>query len=84
MLGDSEDFLSLEEGDDAASEETSHHKESKSSSKPPAPESTLIDAEVIDMDVLGDYSGTHTVTWPIQDMDCPHCASVAMLSLIHI
>ena len=76
MLGDSEDFLSLEDGDDAPKPEAPHKTRSSS------PDSTkAIDAEVIDMEVIGDYSGTHTICWPIQDMDCPHCASVAMDAL---
>ena len=76
MLGDSEDFLSLEEGDDAPTPEVPRQTRSSSSVS-----SEAIDAEVIDMEVIGDYSGTHTICWPIQDMDCPHCASVAMDAL---
>ena len=85
MLGDSEDFLSLEEGDDAPTPEVPPQQTRTSSSSSPSsssvPTTKAIDAEVIDMEVLGDYSGTHTVSWPIQDMDCPHCASEAMSAL---
>lgn len=76
MLGDSEDFLSLEEGDDAPTPEVPRETRSSSSGSTKA-----IDAEVIDMQVLGDFSGTHSICWPIQDMDCPHCASEAMNAL---
>ena len=76
MLGDSEDFLSLEEGDDTPTLEVPRRTRSSSSVS-----SKAIDAEVIDMQVLGDFSGTHTICWPIQDMDCPHCASEAMNAL---
>lgn len=73
MLGDSEDFLSLEEGDDAPTPEVPRETRSSSSGSTKA-----IDAEVIDMQVLGDFSGTHSIRWPIQDMDCPDCASKAI------
>ena len=79
MLGESEDFLSLEEGDDAPTADASNQQSSKTA--PSVSSSKAIDAEVIDMEVIGDYSGTHTICWPIQDMDCPHCASVAMDAL---
>ncbi len=79
VLGDSEDFLSLEEGDDAPKPEVPPQPTRTSSSS--VSTTKAIDAEIIDMEVLGDYSGTHTVSWPIQDMDCPHCASEAMSAL---
>ena len=75
---DSEEFLSLEEGDNAPTPEVPQPQTRKSSS---AQTTNTTEAEVIDMEVLGEYSGTHTVSWPIQDMDCPHCASEAMSAL---
>ena len=35
----------------------------------------------LDMMILGEYRGKHKISWPIQDMDCPHCASEAMSAL---
>ena len=35
----------------------------------------------LDMMVLGEYGGKQSICWPIQDMDCPHCASEAMNAL---
>lgn len=75
---DSEEFLSLEEGDDAPTPEVPQPQTRKSSS---VQTTNTTEAELIDMEVLGEYSGTHTVSWPIQDMDCPHCASEAMSAL---
>jgi len=75
---DSEEFLSLEEGDNAPTPEAPNPQTRKSSSDQTT---NTTEAEVIDMEVLGEYSGTHTVSWPIQDMDCPHCASEAMSAL---
>ena len=33
------------------------------------------------MSVVEEHAGSHTISWPIQDMDCPHCAGVAMNAL---
>ena len=33
------------------------------------------------MQVLAEYSGKQSISWPIQDMDCPHCAAEAMSAL---
>lgn len=75
---DSEEFLSLEEGDNAPKPEVPDQHAGES---PPVQTTPIAEAEVIDMEVLGEYSGKHTVSWPIQDMDCPHCASEAMSAL---
>ena len=75
---DSEEFLSLEEGDNAPSPELPQQQIGEPS---PVQTTNIPEAEVIDMEVLGEYSGTHTISWPIQDMDCPHCASEAMSAL---
>jgi Cd2+/Zn2+-exporting ATPase len=75
---DSEEFLSLEEGDNAPTPEVPDQHAGES---PPVQTTPIAEAEVIDMEVLGEYSGKHTVSWPIQDMDCPHCASEAMSAL---
>ena len=37
--------------------------------------------EKFDMAILGEYGGKHNLTWPIQDMDCPDCASKAMKAI---
>jgi Cd2+/Zn2+-exporting ATPase len=70
--------LSLEEGDNAPKPEVPDQHAGES---PPVQTTPIAEAEVIDMEVLGEYSGKHTVSWPIQDMDCPHCASEAMSAL---
>ena len=75
---DSEEFLSLEEGDNAPEPEVPEQQTGESS---PVQTTSITEAEVIDMEVLGEYSGTHTISWPIQDLDCPHCASEAMSAL---
>ena len=33
------------------------------------------------MQVVAEYSGKQSISWPIQDMDCPHCAAEAMSAL---
>ena len=38
-------------------------------------------SNTMDMVILGEYGGNQTICWPIQDMDCPHCASEAMSAL---
>ena len=35
----------------------------------------------MDMVVLSEYGGKQSICWPIQDMDCPHCAAEAMNAL---
>ena len=35
----------------------------------------------LDMMILGEYGGKQSICWPIQDMDCPHCAAEAMSAL---
>lgn len=35
----------------------------------------------LDMMILGEYGGKQSICWPIQDMDCPHCAAEAMNAL---
>ena len=80
VQGDSEEFLSLED------EDTPPPKVKKPRRRTPKPETptaepTVLEAEVINMEVLGDYGGNHSICWPIQDMDCPDCASKAMNAL---
>ena len=79
VLGDSEEFLSLEDEDTVPVKAKSLSRRSKP--KIAVSETTTIETEVIDMDVLGDYGGNHSICWPIQDMDCPDCASKAMSAL---
>ena len=80
---DSEGFLSLED-EQAPPVEVKQRKPRKPISKLLKP---LFDAvvpdesETKDMMVLGEYSGKKTICWPIQDMDCPHCAAEAMSAL---
>ena len=80
---ESEGFLSLE--DEAAPPlEIKQRKPRKPLSKLMKP---LFDSfapdesESMDMLVLGEYSGNQSICWPIQDMDCPHCASEARNAL---
>ena len=80
MQGDTEEFLSLED------EEASPPKVKKSPRRTPKPKvptakSPVLDAEVMNMQVLGDYGGNHSIRWPIHDMDCPDCAYKAMNAL---
>ena len=82
MADDVEEFLSLEDENSLLQkqQETSSGSESKSASNI-VPEPAIIEAEAIDMSVVEEYAGSHTISWPIQDMDCPHCAGVAMNAL---
>lgn len=86
MEGDSEEFLSLEDDNPEPKPQPTRKRQTKkkqkavieSTAKPVEP---LLQAEIIDMEVVGDYGGTHNLCWPIQDMDCPDCASKAMSAL---
>lgn len=75
---DSEEFLSLEEGENTPVPELPQQQTREPS---PVQTTNIPEVEVIDMEVLGEYSGTHTISWPILDMDCPHCASEAKSAL---
>lgn len=74
-----EEFLSLEDEE----EDLPKPKPRRTMKKPKPPKQPKlkvvkkITSEVVDMEVLGDYGGSHQVCWPIQDMDCPDCASKA-------
>ena len=83
VTDDSEEFLSLE---DTSSEkpEVKQRTPRKLLSKNLKPLSDSIvpdDTESMDMLVVGEYGGNQSISWPIQDMDCPHCASEAMSAL---
>ena len=82
MAADAEEFLSLEDENSLLlkQQESSSDSESKPASNTVS-EPAIIEAEAIDMSVVGEYAGSHTISWPIQDMDCPHCAGVAMNAL---
>ncbi|MEC8789041.1 MAG: hypothetical protein VXX17_03150, partial [Candidatus Thermoplasmatota archaeon] len=78
MSGDGEEFLSLE--DDEAPVIQVKERKPKKSQKPllkstenTSSQSTAVQAELVDMEVLGEYGGNHSVCWPLQDMDCPDC-----------
>ena len=79
---DAEEFLSLED-EVAPSPKAKPRKPRKSRSKPKEQisETVPLEADLIDMEVLGEYGGNHSVCWPIQDMDCPDCASKAVNAL---
>ena len=78
MQEDSDEFLSLE--DDESLEPIP--KKTPKPAKTAVPESILIDAaEIIDMSVVEEYGGKYTLSWPIEDMDCPDCAYKAMNAL---
>ena len=80
---DVEEFLSLEETT-SPPVEVKPRKSRKPLSKTLKPlyDSIIPDnSESLDMQIVGEYSGTQSICWPIQDMDCPHCASEAMSAL---
>lgn len=79
VMGESEEFLSLEDEDTVPVKAKFSPRQSKT--KVTVPKSVQINTETIDMAVLEDYGGSHSVCWPIQDMDCPDCASKAMSAL---
>jgi Cd2+/Zn2+-exporting ATPase len=81
---ESEEFLSLEDDDSVeVKAEPTRPKKSKNptSNQEVISETPPVEAELINMEVLGEYGGTQNVCWPIQDMDCPDCASKAMNAL---
>ena len=80
---DSEQFLSLEDFSSPLPE-VKPRKSRKPLSKNlnPLTDSVLAEeTDSMDMRVLAEYSGSHSISWPIQDMDCPHCAAEAMSAL---
>ena len=80
---DSEQFLSLEDLSSPLPE-VKQRKSRKPLSKnlKPLTDSVLAEeTDSMDMRVLAEYSGSHSISWPIQDMDCPHCAAEAMSAL---
>ncbi len=79
VMGESEEFLSLEDEDTVPAKAKSSPRRSKT--KVTVPKPVALNAEIIDMAVLEDYGGSHSICWPIQDMDCPDCASKAMSAL---
>jgi len=79
---DSEEYLSLE--DEVAPTPKAKSRKSRktrSKSKQAVSETVPVEVETIDMEVLGEYGGNHSICWPIQDMDCPDCASKAVNAL---
>ena len=83
MQEESEEFLSLEDQSDSPIE-----VKKREPKKPISKTLKLLSDSIIpdnqsslDMQIVGEYSGKQTVSWPIQDMDCPHCASEAMSAL---
>ena len=80
---DGEEFLSLEDTT-APKVEVKKRKARTVISKnlKPLTESFVEDkTNTLDMMILGEYGGKQSICWPIQDMDCPHCASEAMNAL---
>lgn len=83
MQEDGEEFLSLEDSSSPLPE-VKARKSRKPLSKNLKPLFDSIvpeDTESLDMQVVAEYSGKQSISWPIQDMDCPHCASKAMSAL---
>ena len=80
---ESEEFLSLDDAEGPSIEVKQRRPKNpqSDSSQSNDSESNPIGAEILDMEVLGEYGGNHSVCWPIQDMDCPHCAAEAMSAL---
>ena len=80
---DGEEFLSLEDTT-APKAEVKKRKPRTVISKnlKPLTDSFIEDkTNTLDMMILGEYGGKQSICWPIQDMDCPHCASEAMNAL---
>lgn len=82
---DGDEFLSLEETTSPLPE-VKPRKSRKPISKTLKPLYNSIipedsESESLDMQIVGEYSGTQSICWPIQGMDCPHCASQAMNAL---
>ena len=83
MQGDAEEFLSLEDLTSPIPE-VKQRKARKPLSKTLKPLFDSIipeETDSLDMQVLAEYSGKQSISWPIQDMDCPHCAAKAMSAL---
>tara|TARA_Y100000768_G_C23989307_1_gene691126 strand:- start:4371 stop:7004 length:2634 start_codon:yes stop_codon:yes gene_type:complete len=83
MQEDGEEFLSLEDLSSPLPE-VKARKSRKPLSKNLKPLFDSIvpeDTESLDMQVVAEYSGKQSISWPIQDMDCPHCAAEAMSAL---
>ena len=83
MQEESEEFLSLEDQSDSPIEVKKREpKKPISKTLKPLHNSIIPDNQSsLDMQIVGEYSGKQTICWPIQDMDCPHCASEAMSAL---
>ena len=73
MADDAEEFLSLEDENSLLlkQQESSSDSESKLASNNVS-EPAIIEAEAIDMSVVGEYAGSHTISWPIQDLSLIH------------
>ena len=83
MQEDGEEFLSLEDLSSPLPE-VKPRKSRKPLSKNLKPLFDSIvpeETESLDMQVVAEYSGKQSISWPIQDMDCPHCAAEAMSAL---
>ena len=83
MAEDGEEFLSLEDTT-APKVEVKKRKARTVISKnlKPLSDSFVEDkTNTLDMMILGEYGGKQSICWPIQDMDCPHCAAEAMNAL---
>ena len=83
MQGDAEEFLSLEDLTSPIPE-VKQRKARKPLTKTLKPLFDSIipeETDSLDMQVLAEYSGKQSISWPIQDMDCPHCAAEAMSAL---
>ena len=80
MQEESEEFLSLEDQSDSPIEVKKREpKKPISKTLKPLHDSVIPENQSsVDMQIVGEYSGKQTISWPIQDMDCPHCASEAM------
>ena len=83
MAEDGEIFLSLEDTS-APKVEVKKRKQRTiiSNNLKPLTDSFIEDKNnTMDMVVLSEYGGKQSICWPIQDMDCPHCAAEAMNAL---
>jgi Cd2+/Zn2+-exporting ATPase len=83
MQEDGEEFLSLEDLSSPLPEVKARklRKPLSKNLKPLFDSIVPEETESLDMQVVAEYSGKQSISWPIQDMDCPHCASEAMSAL---
>ena len=83
MAEDGEEFLSLEDTTAPKVEVKKRKARTVISKNLKALSDSFVEdkTNTLDMMILGEYGGKQSICWPIQDMDCPHCAAEAMSAL---